>query len=106
MAFHVGQKVVCVDDAIGDHTHLKELILGEIYTIRGNDPESITNGVLLEEIRLPIIKPWKLEMSFRASRFRPIVEKKYTTEAGMTILREILERETIKPPVKASEHQK
>lgn len=90
--FRVGQKVVCVDASPGRHTFIRYLKRGAIYTIRGIDTESGQYGVWLQEVILPVIAPWKLEMSFMPTRFRPIVEK--STDTGMAVLREILDRES------------
>jgi len=89
--FHVGQKVVCVNDqnwripGTGRHP-----IKGSIYTIAAVDKD----GVALEEIGPRGC--WAVPCPYLASRFRPVVEK--STDTGMAVLKEILERETVKDP--------
>lgn len=113
MAFHVGQKVVCIGtpgtpnidwDAWCAYWKVVKPTRGETYTVRdtriGRDGRQ---HILLVEIVNPIV-PFKdapdQEKRFWAEAFRPIVEKK--TDAGMAILQEILTRETItdSPPIK------
>lgn len=103
MAFYVGQKVVCVDDA--DHDTDPRTCPGsywvpnwpkhgEIYTIRNIRGDG---GVHLFEVLNPI-RSWSDkpdgEVWWISTRFRPRIEK--STDAGMAILREILDRETVK----------
>ena len=99
MAFHVGQKVVCVDVtglAPGPWKYPKK---GGIYTVDGYGPHwSGRCGVILREIQNNfdgVMQP------FKPHRFRPLINK--STETGMAILREILDRESIedRKPVRA-----
>jgi len=96
MAFHIGQKVVCISDKWRNpHTH-ECPVKGRVYTIRaigGPDLEGQT-GVIVEEIRNPP-ESWRLlgEVGFRAVFFRPLVERK--TDTGFAILEEIRRRETV-----------
>lgn len=86
MTFHVGQKVVCVDDAWTDLLdHERCLKRGAIYIVRWVG--AFTYGI---ETRLCIrvegihrgFDPWQpfdqdsYDMPFWSRRFRPIVEKK------------------------------
>lgn len=96
MAFRVGQKVVCVDDApprFCDKLHMPNwLTKGAQYTIRKSCPEF---GVHLFEVVNPIADFFEKrgEGHWDPARFRPLIEKK--TETGMAILQEILDRESI-----------
>lgn len=83
MTFRVWQKVVCVDDGPTDKDGGRVLTLGTIYTIRwlGSWSErgvSCPDGVRLVEVDRGPDEwcPEVLDMPFRASRFRPIVENK------------------------------
>jgi hypothetical protein len=79
MAFRVGQKVVCVDDAIPTFARLVRWVFrfpwnlrrGEIYTIA-----KVSNiagpTVTLIEVKNPPLP----EGAFWARRFRPVVERK------------------------------
>lgn len=99
MTFYVGQRVVCVDTSkpdIGKVFHgfrvsgdLDGLQDGKIYTIRGFHPVWTTGepGVYLEEIKRRISSDDGKEVSFKASRFRPLIER--STETGMAILRKV-----------------
>lgn len=73
MSFHVGQKVVCVDDK-PFNGGLDGLIAGNIYTIRGfGECMSGPLGIRLVELLRP--KPAN-DMPYLARRFRPIIERK------------------------------
>jgi hypothetical protein len=105
MAFRVGQKVVCVDDVecswfdFGEDTRPNHPKKGGVYTVRWSGPFTfdvgVRAGVYLVEIENPKFL-WDVgefcEAAFGADRFRPVVEQ--STNAGMAILREILDRET------------
>ena len=105
MAFHIGQKVVCVD---ARETGIDRNVLtkGAVYTVRWIGPRASTHPTLPEmntplAIRLiEVPRRTHSDNPFSIARFRPVVEK--STESGMAILREILDRETIKDdkPVK------
>lgn len=85
MSFHVGQRVVCVDDASrpgllwsigkawGDLDGLRK---GTIYTVRGIELAPI--GVLTLKLREIVRKSppgtGNLDAGFAAFRFRPVVE--------------------------------
>lgn len=104
MAFRVGQKVVCVNvtghfgtwHPVGD---LGALTLNAIYTVKSVGIYRECPTVWLEEIVREIRMVDFGEPGYSILRFRPLIEK--STDAGMAILREILDRETDKPPVKA-----
>ena len=105
--FRIGQKVVCVN-AANRHAgkiirgyrvtaDLNGLTEGAVYTVRGFGT-AWTDGsstILLGELHRPPFLG--VEQGYVVSRFRPVVEK--STDAGMAILKEILERETIKDAV-------
>ncbi len=98
--FHIGQKVVCVDETPvkPDYT-MDGLTKGHTYTIRWigkyTHPldglgQNIT--VRLEELcRKP--SPIGSDVPFLARRFRPLIEK--STETGMAILRKILKTKKV-----------
>ena len=73
--FHVGQKVVCVDDTdvddTGTPTGIKYLRRGRLYTVAKTYVLSSGPGVNLQEID----RPYSYE-GFRAERFRPAIEHK------------------------------
>lgn len=81
MTFHVGQKVVCVDDDwyVADLPELQCVPKKHsIYTIRAIEQIGDGDGFLLCEIVNPVIE-WDgvtAEPTFDAESFRPIVERK------------------------------
>ena len=82
--FHVGQRVVCIDDigcAPGSEFPYIP-IKGSIYTVRGFVSPHVgyerTPGMLLEEV---VNAPWEynegvVEPSFHPYHFRPVVQRK------------------------------
>lgn len=97
MTFHVGQKVVCVDDGFKPELFYSDDVMprrGEVYTIR--DLEQIKGYPLLRvcEIRNKVrsYAHGRYECAFHRARFRPIVEKK--TDTGFAILEDIRKRES------------
>lgn len=82
--FHVGQKVVCVNDDPGYSSVPGNLLDGlkanTIYTVRGE--VHLTNGdrcIYLNEIVRPLEPAPRYgvrELPYLAARFRPIVDKK------------------------------
>lgn len=86
--FRVGQKVVCVDDLTNfECGKLAELHRGRVYTVRKVGLQDVAGdlkpAVWLEEARRDsdwIIFPGHelqiVDFGFRASRFRPVVERK------------------------------
>ena len=107
MAFHVGQKVVCVDKSrgfqnmLGDWFDDPDLVIGGIYTVTWTGSIEGRPAICIAEIPIRRAPPGKNATNagkvstFGAARFRPTVEKKSTAEAGMAILREILDRESV-----------
>lgn len=85
MSFHVGQRVVCVDDDFGPHSSHPKLSgvhwpqRGAVYTIRAMDfiAASYGEGTVLwfHEITNPVVKFRDLppmEVAFVAKFFRPV----------------------------------
>ena len=94
MAFHVGQKVECVDDTPHPRGALawtyKNTVLkkGTVYTIRGTETGGGVLGIYLYEVKSDAPPfPDGRERSFCHTRFRPIVERK--TDTGIEILKKI-----------------
>lgn len=101
MAFRVGQKVVCVSARVCV-TPGPEPVFGSTYTIREIETDYKGDlGLRLQEIQKPISHHHNKEYGFYAFRFRPLIEK--STDTGMAILREILDRETVndRVPIRA-----
>jgi hypothetical protein len=104
MMFHVGQKVVCVNDGKrGDYRGPKK---GETYTVREIAECPIENdcGLRLYEIvgeTVQVVTGEILEVAFRTSRFRPLIERKSSTSTGFEILDGIRKRESVDEPVKS-----
>lgn len=75
MAFHVGQRVVCVDASWTNTLDLQELVEGETYTVVGLrlGPESGTPCVDVEGpvIPRPEWMPTRV-YPYRSTRFRPV----------------------------------
>lgn len=117
--FHIGQKVVCVDVSQPYkglaikclHTgqirlvdgHLDGLEKDKIYTTRGMTTSWIDGhpAVYVDEIIRNIIHN-KEEVPYSSWRFGALIEKKLSTETGMTILRKIAD-EASKEKVDATE---
>lgn len=72
--FHVGQRVVCINDANPRLFPFMGVSRGCVYTIRGIDDGSGELGLFLEEVKLPVPSGRKTEASFDATRFRPVKE--------------------------------
>jgi hypothetical protein len=72
-SFHVGQRVVCIDDSdvddTGTTTGIKYLRRGRLYTVARTYVLPSGPGVNLQEID----RPYSYE-GFRAERFRPAIE--------------------------------
>lgn len=93
IAFHVGQRVVCIDD-----THLPEepgpyVVKNQIYTIQSIEagyytglPVLCFEGLNNEPAQTESVD-W--DQGYNPDHFRPVVEK--STEAGMEILRKLLD---------------
>lgn len=99
MAFYVGQKVVCVDadspGITGGYIWEKgeEIFNGRIYTVSRTWIDYWGYAVvdLVEVKRVQGTRPCPI--GYGVFRFRPLVEK--STDTGMAILREILDRESV-----------
>ena len=101
MAFHVGQKVVCIDDQpepVGAilngfriaGTGMDGLTEGETYTVAGFDALA-TNAIGIEILVLAeIVRPnrglYLHVEGFRSTRFRPLVKSEY----DLTVFNEML----------------
>lgn len=86
--FHVGQKVVCVDDRwVEDEPQLP--MAGVVYTIREIDAGDDGLYFRLHELVNPVRKYRYAEMeaSFEAAAFRPVAERK----TDISIFRAMLE---------------
>ena|ERR1017187_7963598 len=81
MMFSVGQKVVCVDDSCWEqHPEFEPIRKGAIFTVLGYDPDKWTcPSVTLAESHVGY---W-----VRASRFRPVVERKTSIEVFQQMLK-------------------
>lgn len=92
MNFRVGQKVVCVDASPGKHGYAPRYVnKGEIYTVSRLTVSNDGPALRLIEVNFDP-QDWLL-----CKRFRPLIEK--STDTGMAVLREILDRETVKDTV-------
>lgn len=90
MSFHIGQKIVCVDNSpCRDRGGPSRLRVGTIYHVRGIDPETGT-GIWLAEIKWPVEWPWKYEGGYSPTRFRPLTERKENLEARREIFNTLL----------------
>jgi len=83
--FHLGQKVVCIDDKIPEPVAswdtLNGLTKGNIYTIRWIGMYKSTRHELhlcirVEEIFRKPLDYYGIETPFNANRFKPLIEKK------------------------------
>ena len=100
-SFHVGQKVVCVDDHFncGYARLVKTPIKGQVYTIRRlytfkACTGSVVTIVHLEEIVNPVLK-WDagvMEAGFVPRRFRPVVQRKTDISLFTSMLNPFRER--------------
>ncbi|MDM9629591.1 CAP-Gly domain protein [Rhizobium sp. S152] len=105
--FHVGQKVVCIDDTFKHVSIDQGIRKGEIYTIRwvGEYTHYIDGtffGIKLQEIdRGNDDGPegyGAADMPFRATRFRPLVEDKLKSLRGLltpTPTKKVKEKEKV-----------
>jgi hypothetical protein len=89
MSFRVGQKVVCIDAAQfpGFRWHPDADIprVGEVYTVTGIFQKDGKPGVVLKEIK----NVEEVYSGYRASRFRPAVDRK----TDISVFTKILNRE-------------
>lgn len=84
MSFRVGQKVVCVDDApsLGREWFGYEPKEGAVYTIAGFSHGRYGDYQVLVLVELN--HPW----GYRASRFRPVAERKTDISIFTAMLKE------------------
>lgn len=94
--FHVGQKVVCITNSWG-HLSGAPIKTGQplpefrcVYTIAAIESD------LLKSVHLMLTLSEFPGPMFLSSGFEPVVTR--STETGMGIIREILERESFKEP--------
>lgn len=91
--FHVGQKVVCVNALGTDSEGIKELSRGAIYTVRWHGIHGVpyfkpTYCVRVEGIvRFDDWAPLNQDCPFRASRFRPVIERRTSIEIFTAMLK-------------------
>ena len=95
--FYVGQKVVCIDDDASRYNNipgytyigsLDGLTKGEIYTIDKIYPHPMLNYILVDvrEIDRMTKNPDRLNAcGYRYERFKPLEEKKRTTDISIFI---------------------
>jgi hypothetical protein len=69
--FHVGQKVVCVDDEPRVDRHPTLIHKGHIYTIHAVIETPLAIGVQLAEVA-----PYADKVGWHIGRFRPVTERK------------------------------
>lgn len=99
MSFHVGQKVECVDDKPNTATAWDRKtippIKGSHYIVRDvgptvyGEPGLKVHGAELTGDFVAKTGTKFHDYFFVATRFRPLIEKKLSTETGMAILRKI-----------------
>lgn len=98
MTFYVGQKVVCVNDAIEPwrvpwklpkKPNLGGLSKGVVYSVRRVGLYRGVRCLWLAEIVRPEYAPGYGEVGFGQHRFRPLVEK--GTDKGVALLKKIAE---------------
>jgi hypothetical protein len=93
MNFRVGQRVVCVDDAPCSDEACRHngIHNDEIYTIRSIErcPTTRRFGIRLEGITLPYHRALRAECMFRASRFRPVIDRKTDISIFHQIARDV-----------------
>lgn len=109
MAFHSGQKVVCINaepmpGTLGWHPATDIPVKGAIYTIRALGKDSFDNpAVKLFEIcwRGDTHRGFDDDGYYLATRFRPLTERKNDGEAFV----EQLKRDCIPSPTKVKERE-
>lgn len=98
MSFRIGQKVVCVDARPCPSWGNLPLRGGEIYTVvRACQYDDPFDGSIATLELAEVLSPHPSNL-YRASRFRPVVERK--TDTGFAVLEEIRKRETEPAPRK------
>jgi hypothetical protein len=103
--FHIGQEVVCVDDAYTNSFDIKELQRGNVYHIAWvgmKSPQEFTHlpGKYRNERWYVHVAEVMRDTPLAAARFRPLNKTKKSTETGVTILKGLLETTKPKAPVK------
>ena len=81
MTFHVGQKIVCVDDDVFEGDPQRRLFTGQIYTVARTYPQGSTSGNTKRYgPGVPCIDLLEVQrvdhVPYAAARFRPVVERK------------------------------
>lgn len=102
--FHVGQKVVCVDNGPDCFGHAKWLdndapIVGHVYTIRRCFLDDDNHPIVwLDEIkRGPIARNiWGEAIGYHSIRFRPVIERKTDISVFTAMLAPTSNRELVK----------
>lgn len=79
MSFHVGQRVVCVDDSGYPERHSYDPAKGQVFTIKASLAYDGQAVVELYEVRP---RPGWLPF-YLARRFRPIIERKRKTSIAV-----------------------
>ena len=113
MSFYVGQKIVCIDNAIknagatvvigidgiahGTTGNMDGLQTGQIYSIRdfGVCWDTGGLGIFLNEIIRPL-EGAPVEVPYRATRFRPLIERKTDISALQRICDDITNKQPVK----------
>ena len=100
MSFHVGQKVICVNNEPHEGRPWvpgEEVVVGQIYTIRRVHFWRDHPVVWLEEVRRAIgsVAKWGPDCGYGQFRFRPAVERKTDISIFTQILDGVRDKETI-----------
>lgn len=93
--FYIGQKIVCIDANYpkkNHKLHSQQLVLNEVYTIRGFSPDTQSEGLYLEEIHSVTHSKTGFEIGFKCVRFKPVVK----TEFDLSIFTQILSDNRVK----------
>lgn len=110
MSFHIGQKVVCVDDAIHREWPSNWLCPGDvsgltrnmIYTVRWVGVYRKPNGALIDGLRVAEIMRGGPDTPYSTCRFRPLEEKPDSIEIFREIARGVSDG---KPVVEDAEYR-
>lgn len=101
--FHVGQNVVCVNAENTRRDDVAELVNGQIYTVAWCGHYTNLFGETMLSVRLEEVDRTSGASSiddpdhpFRATRFRPIQERKTDISFAHEILRKATKRKTAK----------
>lgn len=101
LSWHVGMKVVCVDDspAMEAGEVRDRLVCGRIYTIReiGPEPRCVENPRLAGgwcEVNVWLNEVTRVgDLGYAASRFRPVQERKTSIEVFTKLLHRVPAKE-------------